>query len=95
MFALMCVVVPDFVMLPRRAYQRALKYGDLSAHKLMDCLLARPHASQALTKALQDVKIVQTEGDCYEQTVHVLRMYRSVADGLEVVSTFDRWPIKD
>jgi hypothetical protein len=38
------------------AYQRALKFGDLGAQKLMECLLARPAASAALTKALTKVR---------------------------------------
>jgi hypothetical protein len=38
------------------AYQRALKYGDMGAQKLMECLLARPAASSALTKALKKVR---------------------------------------
>jgi hypothetical protein len=38
------------------AYQRALKYGDMGAQKLMECLLARPAASNALTKALKKVR---------------------------------------
>ena len=71
-----------------------MKHGDLCAQKLMECLLARPNASKALTEALQNVKVVQTEEDSYDSTKHVIRMYRSVADGLEVVSEFDQWPIK-
>jgi hypothetical protein len=40
------------------AYQKACKYGDLSATKLMEALCARPHASKALTDLLHNTKCV-------------------------------------
>ncbi|WIA42482.1 hypothetical protein OEZ86_008473 [Tetradesmus obliquus] len=75
------------------AYQRALKYGDLGAQQLMECLLARPAASKALTKALRKVRFVMTEDDALEIIMRSLDGYGALVDGLEVVSEFDQWPL--
>lgn len=53
-------------------YQKALKFGDLGAQQLMECLLARPRASKALTKALRKVRFVMTEGDGLESVMYSL-----------------------
>jgi hypothetical protein len=37
-------------------YQKAQKFGDLSATKLMEALCARPHTSKALTDLLHNTK---------------------------------------
>eukprot|EP00775_Hariotina_reticulata_P001414 gene1414-1756_t len=77
------------------AYQKALKFGDLSAQQLMDCLLSRPKASKALTKALQKVKVVQTEFDSLQDSYRVLDRIMEMCDGLVIESEFDRWPVKE
>lgn len=38
----------------------------------MECLLARPRASKALTKALRKVRFVMTEGDGLESVMYSL-----------------------
>jgi len=38
------------------AYQKAFKYGDLTATKLMEALCARPNTSKALTDLLHNTK---------------------------------------
>eukprot|EP00882_Tetradesmus_deserticola_P031021 GHRQ01035057.1.p1 GENE.GHRQ01035057.1~~GHRQ01035057.1.p1 ORF type:complete len:138 (+),score=34.80 GHRQ01035057.1:259-672(+) len=74
-------------------YQRALRHGDMTAHKLMECLLARPAASQALTQALKEVRFVMCEEDSLEIITRSLDSYAALIDGLEVDSVFDVWPI--
>lgn len=76
------------------AYQKAFKYGDLSATKLMEALLARPHASRALTDLLQNTKIVCTETDSLESSMRVVDMYRALVEGLTVNSELDQWPLR-
>jgi hypothetical protein len=52
-----------------------MKFGDLTAQKLMECLLSRPKAGKALTKALQKVKVVHTEHDALEVCLKLLVMF--------------------
>ncbi|WIA22043.1 hypothetical protein OEZ85_004391 [Tetradesmus obliquus] len=60
---------------------------------LMECLLARPAASKALTKASKKVRFVMTEDDSLEIIMRSLDGYGALGDGLEVVSEFDQWPL--
>jgi hypothetical protein len=39
--------------------------------------------------------MVCTETDSMEMNKHVVDMYRALVDGLEVVSEFDKWPIRE
>jgi hypothetical protein len=77
------------------AYQKAFKYGDLTATKLMEALCARPHASKALTDLLHNTKMVCTETDSLEMNHYVVDRYMELIDGLQVVSEFDQWPIRE
>lgn len=53
---LLLLLLPSCLCLCHSAYQKAYKYGDLSATKLMEALCAKPHASKALTDLLRNTK---------------------------------------
>jgi hypothetical protein len=78
-----------------RAYQQAVKYGNLTAQKLLSCLLQRPNASQALTRALTDgFKLLVTDNDLGTYIYPLAERYFALVDGLVINSEFDQWPVQ-
>lgn len=68
-----------FTLSSCRLYQKALKNGDPTAQKLMEALLQKPHASQALTQTLSNVRYAMTEDDTLDDVMRIWDRCNSTA----------------